>query len=383
MDESSPGFGIYVHWPFCAAKCPYCDFNSHVRESVDQSVWMESLCRDLKEQSQLFDGEPVRSVFFGGGTPSLMEPSTVGSILDQISHLWSVDQNVEITLEANPTSVEANRFNGFRSAGINRVSLGVQALNDPDLKALGRFHSADDARNAFNVARKTFDRVSFDLIYARQKQTLADWERELASALDMAIDHLSLYQLTIENGTRFGALHSRGRLRDLPSDDLAIEMYELTADLCADAGFSGYEISSYARDGAMCEHNLIYWRYGTYIGAGPGAHGRVRKDGRLYATSEIRAPEAWLDSVREAGHGLIEMREVEPEDQAEEMMIMGLRLAEGIMISRFESLSGLSINTDKVSELVASGLIETDRDRLRATQKGRQVLNSVLVALLE
>ena len=382
MGGNNSGFGIYVHWPFCAAKCPYCDFNSHVVQNVDQAAWRDALRRDLRSQSEMFDRSTVKSVFFGGGTPSLMPAETVGAILDDIAALWPADAHVEVTLEANPTSVEADKFADFRRAGVNRVSMGVQALNDADLKSLGRMHSAKEAIAAFEIARNTFKRVSFDLIYARQRQSLEAWRDELQHALGLAVDHLSLYQLTIEQGTRFGALYSRGKLADLPSDDLAADMYELTHDLCAEAGLHTYEVSNHARPEAECEHNLIYWRYGMYLGIGPGAHGRVRQDGALLATSGRRAPDAWVADVGDVGHGLVEQRVISAEDQAQEMMIMGLRLVEGVDLSRFSEISGYPIDIERVSQLEHDGLVVLDDNRLSATRRGREVLNSVLVALL-
>ena len=382
MSEVDPGFGIYVHWPFCAAKCPYCDFNSHVVTAIDQELWRKALIKDLRTQSEKADNATVASVFFGGGTPSLMPPETVAAVLDEIASIWSMASSVEVTLEANPTSVEAARFRDFRIAGVNRVSMGIQALNDPDLKALGRLHSAKDAIAAFDIARGEFDRVSFDLIYARQGQSLSAWETELKQAMDLAVDHLSLYQLTIEQGTRFGALHSLGKLRGLPDDSAAADMYELTQDLCGQRGFETYEISNHAQSGAECVHNLIYWRYGSYLGVGPGAHGRVRVSGKLYATSARRAPDAWLSDVDLSGTGLVEEREIAQADQAEEMMIMGLRLVEGVNLSRFERISGYPIDNEKIFQLIDHGLVQMTGERLKATRHGREVLNSVLLELL-
>ncbi|MEM1277329.1 MAG: radical SAM family heme chaperone HemW, partial [Pseudomonadota bacterium] len=297
------GFGVYVHWPFCLAKCPYCDFNSHVSRAVDDQAWRSALIAELTHLRSLTGQRQVETVFFGGGTPSLMPPQTVGAILDAIGALWSYAPAPEVTLEANPTSVEAAKFRAYARAGVNRISMGVQALDDADLKALGRMHSAAEARAAFDIARSAFDRVSFDLIYARSGQTMADWEAELGEALEMAIDHLSLYQLTIEEGTRFFDLHEIGRLIT-PSSDTAADMYELTQAMTEAAGMPAYEISNHARPGAESRHNLIYWRSGEWAGAGPGAHGRIDVNGQRMATEAIRDPAAWLASVQARGHGV-------------------------------------------------------------------------------
>ncbi len=376
-DWRAAGFGVYVHWPFCLAKCPYCDFNSHVSATVDQDQWRDALVAEVRAARELTGARMVETVFFGGGTPSLMPAETVAAIIDVIEAEWGMAPGAEVTLEANPTSVEAARFRGYATAGVNRVSMGVQALNDPDLKALGRLHSAEEARAAFDVARSVFSRVSFDLIYARQGQTLAVWEQELAEALAMAIDHLSLYQLTIEQGTRFGDLAERGRLRDLPDDDLSADMYAATQEITAAAGMPAYEISNHARPGAESRHNLIYWRYGDYAGIGPGAHGRLTLDGARWGTVTPRDPSAWLSSA-----GRFELEAVADVGAASEMLMMGLRLAEGMRPARYASLAGRALDHEAVSELVAGGFLAVSGERIRATAKGRPVLNALLRRLL-
>ncbi|WP_112320864.1 radical SAM family heme chaperone HemW [Oceanibium sediminis] len=380
---STPGgFGVYVHWPFCAAKCPYCDFNSHVRASIDEEAWADALCVALTRAAARIGPRRVDSIFFGGGTPSLMAPATVAAVIDRVAALWHLPGDAEISLEANPTSVEAGRFRGYGVAGVNRVSLGVQALSDPDLRRLGRLHSVDEARAAFELARSAFDRVSFDLIYARQGQGLAAWEAELAMALDMAVDHLSLYQLTIEPGTAFGALHARGRLADLPQDDTAADMYALTQAMTAAAGMPAYEISNHAREGAVCRHNMVYWRSGDFLGIGPGAHGRLTLGGQRLATDAIRAPEAWLQAVRDGQDGLRGEDTVPPEEQAEEYLMMALRLAEGVELERYQGLGGVLPGQDVLDDLVSGGFLDTRGSRIIATEMGRPVLNAVLRALM-
>ncbi|MFT3974848.1 MAG: radical SAM family heme chaperone HemW [Amaricoccus sp.] len=383
-DWQNGGFGIYVHWPFCAAKCPYCDFNSHVRMSVDTGRWTRALVAEIGRAAAETPGRRVESVFFGGGTPSLMPPDTVAAVIAAIRQGWDLgpDGAVEITLEANPTSVEAHRFRGYRDAGVNRLSMGIQSLDDNDLRALGRRHTVGEALAAFDVARSIFARVSFDLIYARQGQTVAAWERELATALGLAIDHLSLYQLTIEPGTRFGDLAARGRLRDLPTDGIAAEMYAVTQTLCDAAGMPAYEVSNHARAGAGSRHNLVYWRYGDYVGVGPGAHGRITRDGTRWASETIRAPEAWIEAVEREGTGQSLREPVAPADQAIEMLMMGLRLTEGIDAGRYAALAGRPLAAERVAELDALGLLRATGDRLVATADGRRVLDAVLRRLL-
>ena len=381
-DWRAGGFGVYLHWPFCAAKCPYCDFNSHVRVGIDQDRWRRALVSEIRAAGSETPGRVVTSVFFGGGTPSLMPPETVAAAIATIAEVWALAEGVEITLEANPTSVEAGRFRGYRAAGVNRVSMGIQALNDPDLRALGRLHSVAEAIAAFDTARGIFDRVSFDLIYARQGQGLADWQSELRRALSMAVDHLSLYQLTIEAGTRFGELAARGRLRGLPDADLAADMYLATQEICAEAGMPGYEISNHARAGAEGRHNLTYWRSGDYVGIGPGAHGRLTLEGTRWATETHLRPEAWIEAVEGVGSGVSAREIVSGEDRAVEMLLMGLRLAEGVDLDRYRGLAGREINADAIAELSDMGLVRIDGSWLRTTDAGRPLLNSILKRII-
>jgi oxygen-independent coproporphyrinogen-3 oxidase len=381
QDWQNGGFGLYIHWPFCQAKCPYCDFNSHVSNIIDQKQWLKSYLLELDRVAAETSGRVLNSVFFGGGTPSLMDPDIVAEILAKVRTLWPTANDLEITLEANPGSVEAGRFAAYRQGGISRVSMGVQALNNRDLQRLGRIHSVDEAKAAFEIARTTFERVSFDLIYARQNQTLEAWKAELREALGLAIDHLSLYQLTIEAGTAFGDRYAKGKLRGLPEDDDAADMYQITAEICADAGLEGYEVSNYAKPGSESRHNLIYWRYGDYIGIGPGAHGRITINGQRYATESIRNPNKWLDAV-EGGAAENIRRAIARPDQADEMMMMGLRLSEGVDLRRWENLSGRSLNPDVLDHLQNIGMIACSGDRLYATQDGRMVLNTLLAEIL-
>lgn len=376
------GFGVYVHWPFCASKCPYCDFNSHVRAGgIDEPRFLAAFLRELTHMVALAPDQEVSSIFFGGGTPSLMQPSTTGAILDAIASHWTVRSGAEITLEANPSSVEAERFRGYRSAGVNRVSLGVQALNDPDLRALGRLHSVAEARAAVDVARTTFDRHSFDLIYARPRQTIAAWRDELRDAIAMADRHLSLYQLTIEAGTPFAGLHAVGKL-EVPDPELADALYEITQEMMEAAGLPAYEISNHAAPGEESRHNLVYWRYGEYAGIGPGAHGRLSVDGRHHALATERQPERWLADVESNGHGLVESTPLSGAEQTDEMLLMGLRLAEGIDLGRLAAIGGTRPDTRTIYELVELGLLEIlDSDRLRATARGRFVLNTLVLKL--
>ncbi len=380
-DWQNAGFGIYVHWPFCLHKCPYCDFNSHVSREVDQERWRRALIADLTAQAQTTPDRSVNTVFFGGGTPSLMPPDTVAAVIEAIGTLWDLAPEAEITLEANPTSVEAARFAAYSQAGVTRISMGIQSLRDDHLKALGRMHSAAEARAAFDIARKQFDRVSFDLIYACQNQTLAEWRAELTEALDMAVDHLSLYQLTIEDGTRFGEMYAAGKLRNLPPDDLAADMYFATQEICDHKGLPAYEISNHARSGAESQHNLIYWRYGDYIGTGPGAHGRITKQNQRFATEAYRAPNRWLDTVEAIGNGLSETTPLTAEDQATEYLLMSLRLAEGSEMDRFTVLGG-HLDNARITPLIDDGYLTMTNRHLRATTKGRPVLNAILRELL-
>ena len=377
-----PGFGVYVHWPFCASKCPYCDFNSHVRMAgIDEPRFAAAFTREIAHMSALAPDRTVTSIFLGGGTPSLMKPKTVGSVLDAIAGEWPIARDAEVTLEANPSSVEADRFAGYRAAGVNRVSLGVQALNDGDLKALGRLHSVAEARRAIDIAARTFERFSFDLIYARPAQTPEAWRAELTEALGMMRDHLSLYQLTIEEGTPFAGLHRAGKLA-VPEPELADTLYEITQELTEAAGIPAYEISNHACAGAESRHNLTYWRYGDYAGVGPGAHGRLVIDGRRHALMTERQPEAWAASVEQRGHGIIEETTLARGEEADEMLLMGLRLAEGIDLRRLEALGGVRPSRAAIERLEKLALIEHHAPgRLVATRAGRFVLNELVLQL--
>ena len=377
-----PGFGIYVHWPFCLAKCPYCDFNSHVRHRpVDEARFGAALSREIAHMAELAPGRRVLSVFFGGGTPSLMSPGTVATVLDAIARHWSLDAEIEVTLEANPTSVEAGRFRGYREAGVNRVSLGVQALHDADLEALGRRHSVSEALAAVDLARGIFPRLSFDLIYARPGQSVAAWRAELEAAMTHAADHLSLYQLTIEPGTPFHALHAAGKLQ-VPEPELARALYEATQDVTEAHGLPAYEISNHARPGAECRHNLVYWRYGEYAGVGPGAHGRLIVRGVRRALATERVPEAWLERVEKQGHGITEDEPLDREAQGDEMLLMGLRLKEGVDLTRYRMMTGRPIDPARLTLLAADGFVEpAPGGRLRATPEAWPVLDSVVADL--
>jgi oxygen-independent coproporphyrinogen-3 oxidase len=377
--EQQSTLGVYVHWPFCASKCPYCDFNSHVRQGgVDEPRFLAALDRELAHMASLAGGRSIGSVFFGGGTPSLMSPQTVGAVLDAIARYWRMESHAEVTLEANPSSVEADRFRGYRAAGINRASLGVQSLRDADLRALGRLHSVAEAKRAVAIASSTFERFSFDLIYARPGQTRETWRQELEEALAMAGQHLSLYQLTIEQGTPFAALHAAGKLA-VPEAELADELYDLTQDMTHAAGLPAYEISNHARPGEESQHNLVYWRYGEYVGIGAGAHSRVVAEGRRRALVTERHPERWLAAVEQDGHAIVEDVALTPAEQADEALLMGLRLAEGMDLARLAEVGGVRPAPRIVGELVELGLLEArDENRLRATPRGRFVLNEVV-----
>ncbi|WHZ35159.1 radical SAM family heme chaperone HemW [Sagittula sp. MA-2] len=376
------GFGLYVHWPFCEAKCPYCDFNSHVVREIDQTRWAAALASEVRRVAAETPGRVLGSIFFGGGTPSLMAPETVAAVLDAAREGWTFGNNIEITLEANPRSVEAARFEGYARAGVNRVSLGVQSLREPDLRRLGRLHDVGEARAAFGIAREVFDRVSFDLIYARQGQTLADWDEELGEALDMAVDHLSLYQLTIEPGTAFWDRSQAGKLGGLPSDDLGADMYELTQEMCARAGMPAYEVSNHARSDAESRHNLVYWRYGDWVGVGPGAHGRFDLGPQRIESVAWRMPGRWLSAVEEAQDGDESRTAVGGDDQAIEYLMMGLRLSEGLDLARLHQMSLNVAQSAQVASLQEMELLELSAGRLIATPRGRLVLNSVIEALL-
>lgn len=378
---SSDAFGIYVHWPFCKAKCPYCDFNSHVRhEGVDALSFAKALGIELAWFAARTPGRTVSSVFFGGGTPSLMPPEAVGHVLDTIASLWSVSPDVEITLEANPTSIEAENFRGYRAAGVNRVSVGVQALNDDDLKALGRQHSSEEAIAAFRLAAKIFPRVSFDMIYARPNQTPEQWRTELTRALAEQQGHMSLYQLTIEPGTAYFDLYERGRLVT-PSDDRAADLYDLTQELTEKAGLPTYEISNHALPGQESRHNLLYWRYGEYAGVGPGAHSRLADGENRRALIAERHPETWRELVRAQGHGIVSDTVVPPVDQASEYLLMGMRIAEGVDMDRYAALAGREIDSSKLAGMKSMGLIRRNGQQLMATADGRKLLNAVIAEL--
>ncbi|EPX82647.1 Radical SAM family enzyme [Salipiger mucosus DSM 16094] len=375
------GFGLYVHWPFCEAKCPYCDFNSHVVSFVDQDRWAAALASEIRRYGALTEGRVLNSIYFGGGTPSLMTPETVDTVLRAAREHWAWANDIEITLEANPRSVEAGRFEGFARAGVNRVSLGVQALRPDDLRRLGRLHDVDEAMTAFDIAKQTFGRVSFDLIYARQGQSLQDWEVELREALDHAADHLSLYQLTIEQGTAFWDRARAGKLRGLPDEDLSADMYIATQEICEAAGVPAYEVSNHAAPGAESRHNLVYWRGGDYVGVGPGAHGRVTLDGVRHASETPLAPGAWLQAA-EGGSADSVFNPLSPSDILTEYVMMSLRLTEGLSVSRAAAMRANTLDETQITDLIGHGLLWRDGDRLGATRDGRMVLNSLTGAVL-
>lgn len=392
-------FGVYVHWPFCTAKCPYCDFNSHVRTAIDEDGWVDGILSELDwvagkqggsarpiaaayERATNKNFRPVvETIFFGGGTPSLMQGRSVGRILQKIAALWPMANDPEITLEANPASADAARFADYRAAGVNRVSLGVQALNDADLKKLGRLHDVAEARAALKMAMGVFDRVSLDLIYARPGQSDAAWRGELKEALDFGTGHLSLYQLTIEPETPYALLHRNGSLQ-IPDDDMAAGLYETTQELTEAAGVPAYEISNHARPGAESRHNLIYWRYGEYAGVGPGAHGRLNLGGRRTATAAIKLPERWRDTVGKSGHGFVERMTVSNDEASREHLLMNLRLAEGLDLAAYEQRWGARPQAQKITAMAQQGFVTLDGDTLTATPSGRLLLNSVIEKLL-
>jgi oxygen-independent coproporphyrinogen-3 oxidase len=380
--DRTPGFGVYVHWPFCAAKCPYCDFNSHVRhQPVDQERFSRAFATELATMRARSGPREVTSIFLGGGTPSLMKPETVGAVIDAIASNWTVAAGAEVTLEANPSSVEAERFRGYRAAGVNRVSLGVQALNDRDLKFLGRLHNVEEALKAIGLARDIFPRLSFDLIYARPGQTPDDWAAELEEAIGHAADHLSLYQLTIEEGTPFHALHAAKKFT-IPDDEHAAELYAVTQAITAARGLPAYEISNHARPGAESRHNLTYWRYGEYVGVGPGAHGRFVENGRRIVTITEKMPETWASLVEAKGQGVVDGEVLTRSEEADEFLLMGLRLAEGIDLVRFEAYAGRPLSSSRLAILQEEGLVApVGNSRLRATPAGMIVLDAVVADL--
>ncbi len=387
--QGDEGFGLYVHWPFCLSKCPYCDFNSHVSADVDQRAWRDALLQELTYYAARTQGRTLTSIFFGGGTPSLMDPSTAADIIDAARRHWSSANDLEITLEANPGTVDAERFQAIRDAGVARLSMGVQALNDADLSFLGRRHDVSQARQAWRTAAKTFSRVSFDLIYARPQQTVAAWRAELDEALkevhDHGITHLSLYQLTMEQGTAMHDAHKRGAFT-LPDEDLSVALYDVTQEACARAGYPAYEISNHAKGDDACRHNLTYWRGGDYVGIGPGAHGRLTIEGTPCATRQVKAPALWLKRVKATGHGTQEEEELTPQTRAEELVMVALRLTEGLDKSRFSRLAGRPVDeivdTDAVAALVQDGFLTDTPAFMTATDKGRLALNAVLRELL-
>jgi oxygen-independent coproporphyrinogen-3 oxidase len=380
--DRSPGFGVYIHWPFCAAKCPYCDFNSHVRhQPVDQERFAKAFATELATMRARTGPREVTSIFIGGGTPSLMKPETVGAVLDAVAKNWTVPAGIEVTLEANPSSVEAERFRGYRAAGVNRVSLGVQALNDADLRFLGRLHNVEEALHAIGLAREIFPRLSFDLIYARPNQTPEAWAAELEQAIGHAADHLSLYQLTIEDGTPFSKLHAAHKF-EIPDPDHAADLYAITQEITAARGLPAYEISNHARPGAESRHNLTYWRYGEYVGVGPGAHGRFVENGTRIVTIAEKMPEGWADLVERKGHGIVDGEVLSRSEEADEFLLMGLRLVEGIDLARYERLSGRGLSSSRLSILQDEGLIASiGNSRLRATPSGMIVLDALVADL--
>lgn len=380
-DWRNGGFGLYIHWPYCEAKCPYCDFNSHVAREIDHFRWKRAYISELDRYFERLPGRVLNTVFFGGGTPSLMQPDVVAAIIERIRMNWPIANDLEITLEANPGSVEAGRFAEFAQAGVSRISMGVQALHDADLRRLGRVHTVSEAREAFDIARKYFDRVSFDLIYARQGQTPDQWRDELLEALSMAVDHLSLYQLTVEDGTVFAIRQARGLLRGIPDDDEASDMYQITQELCDAAGMPAYEVSNHAKPGSESRHNMIYWRYGDYIGIGPGAHGRITLHGQRHATETYAQPNRWLEAA-ENGEPEKIFEPISQEDQAKEFLMMGLRMSEGVDTLRYNRIAGHDLPETAVSHLQDIGMLVSDGARIRTTPQGRMVLNAVLKELL-
>ena len=377
-DWQNGGFGLYLHWPFCQSKCPYCDFNSHVAATIDQNRWKAAYLAEIDRLATETPGRVLQSVFFGGGTPSLMDPDLVDAILTRVRAKWPQTNDWEVTLEANPGSVEAGRFGGYADAGVTRISMGIQALNDTDLRKLGRMHSAAEARTAFDVARKVFDRVSFDLIYARQDQSLAAWAKELRDALSMAVDHLSLYQLTIEDGTAFGDRFAKGGLKGLPDEDVSADMYDLTQDICGAAGLPAYEVSNHAAPGMESRHNLIYWRGGDYVGIGPGAHGRLTLNGMRWATEAPRLPGEWLSRVEGGQAGEKPRQAVPGAERALEYLMMGMRLTEGIDLARYHALASSPIDFNKINGLIDLNMIRVTDVGIAPTAKGRLILNAVI-----
>ena len=374
------GFGLYIHWPFCEAKCPYCDFNSYISATVDNDIWERALLSELDRHGELTQDRLLNSIFFGGGTPSLMPPKMVKRLIEHARSHWTFANDIEITLEANPSSVEASRFADFRAAGVNRISMGIQALNDPDLKRLGRLHSVAEALSALAVAKTYFERVSFDLIYARQDQTLAAWQNELTEAIELSAGHLSLYQLTIEPGTAFGFRAQAGKLRGLPTEDLSADMFDATNEICAKAGLHAYEVSNYSNKSLESIHNIIYWRGGDYVGIGPGAHGRLTLAGKRQATRTALAPKAWLERVAVQNSGTSHQDVLTSQDHANELIMMGLRLSDGISRRRVENIANAPMKIP--DHLLELRLLDLSGDQLRATEAGRPLLNQLVQDLM-
>lgn len=380
-DWQNGGFGLYLHWPFCESKCPYCDFNSHVAASINEKSWQAAFLAEIARAGLTTSGRLLRSVFFGGGTPSLMSPDLVARVLEAIRATWTVANDLEVTLEANPGSIEAGRFAGYAAAGVNRVSIGVQALHDDDLRKLGRLHDSRSAIAAIDLAQRTFQRVSFDLIYARQDQTADAWRAELSRALAFGTGHLSLYQLTIEPGTPFSARFAKGGLKGLPDENLAVDLFEITQDLCAAAGLPAYEVSNHARPGQESAHNSIYWQAGDYLGIGPGAHGRLTLGGQRWSTECPKSPNTWLNAALTGGTTSTSLA-LAPRDQAVEYVMMGLRMTSGIELERLSLIAGQDIETKRLAPLVDLGLLLPPDDRLRTTTQGRLVLNSLIAQVV-
>ena len=376
-DWQNGGFGIYLHWPFCESKCPYCDFNSHVAQEIDQEAWLQAYLKCLDEAAIKISPRLLNTVFFGGGTPSLMSPKLVSEIMNRIKCLWTVSNDLEVTLEANPSSFEANKFKEYYDAGINRLSVGVQALNDKDLKRLGRLHSVSEAINAVEISNSIFNHTSLDLIYARQDQTIDDWSAELTRALELETKHLSLYQLTIEDGTPFGNLSKKGKLKGLPVDDQAANLYEVTQEICNKFNMPAYEISNHSKPGSESRHNLVYWRYGDYLGVGPGAHGRLTIDDKKMATVGKHDPREWLSAVKNSKN-YETITPISSIEQAKEYMVMGLRISEGISLSRVKKICDHKINEENIHYLTDLGLVTVDDDRLIVNSSGRILLNQII-----
>jgi oxygen-independent coproporphyrinogen-3 oxidase len=379
---SATPLALYFHWPYCESKCPYCDFNSFARRGITEEQYLRAALRELDYYCGLKPESVVVSIFFGGGTPSLMSVGAIEALLDRAAAFWNIDPACEITLEANPSSVEAGRFAGYRRAGVNRVSLGVQSLLDDQLRFLGRLHTAAEAKAAIELAAKHFERMSFDLIYARPGQSPEEWRRELSEALPLARGHLSLYQLTIEPGTAFFDLERRGRLR-VPEADAGADLYELTQELCEKAGLPAYEISNHAAPGQECRHNLIYWKSGDYAGIGPGAHGRLTLEGERIATAAIKNPADWLEQTVRLGHGMASRERLSLREQAEERLLMGLRLSEGLRLTEIEAATGFSISSGEIEALSSAGLLDAVNGQIKATRQGRLVLNAIVSRLAE